>query len=163
VDRVRQSVEKIEIGLNVTPTQEHVEKLAEIRIAQAMAWITSAIALLIGTLGTLNTMVMSVRERTREIGVLRAIGWPRSRVIRMVLGESVMLSVLGGVMGIAAAFLLLQVLVRLPGASGFVVRYVEFRIVLLALGISVVVGVLGGLMPGLRAAAMQPTRAIHSM
>ena len=51
--------------------------------------MVTAIAILIGVIGMLNTMVMSVLERTQEIGILRAVGWLRSRIVRMVLGEAV--------------------------------------------------------------------------
>ena len=68
-----------------------------------MAWVTSAVALVIGAVGMLNTMVMSVFERTREIGILRAIGWGRWRVVRMILMESILLSLTGGMVGTAGA------------------------------------------------------------
>ena len=58
---------------------------SELKVAKAMAWVTSLIALLIGTFGIMNTMVMSIHERTKEIGTLRAVGWRKGRVIRMIL------------------------------------------------------------------------------
>ena len=64
-----------------------------------MSWITSAIAIIIGAVGMLNTMIMSVSERTREIGILRAIGWRKRRIVRMILVESVLLSLSGGLIG----------------------------------------------------------------
>ena len=88
------------------PTREYVESVPQIRMAKAMAWITSAIALIIGAVGMLNTMIMSVFERTREIGILRAIGWRKWRMVRMILIESVLLSLVGGVVGACGAVLL---------------------------------------------------------
>jgi len=161
IERVRQGIEQIESGIVATPTREHVDKLAEIRIARAMAWITSTIALIVGAVGTLNTMVMAVHERTREIGILRAIGWRKSRILRMVLGESVLLSFVGGLLGIALAYVILQLLTRLPWAAGFVVRYVEPSVVLQGLAIAALVGLLGGLVPAYRATKVRPTQAIH--
>jgi putative ABC transport system permease protein len=161
VQSVRHEVERIAPGVTITPTREHVDKLSEIRVARAMAWIISAIALVIGTVGTLNTMFMSVHERTREIGILRAIGWRKSRVMRMVLSESVVLSTVGGLVGVALAFLMLQFLTRLPAASGFIVRYIEPGVVLEGLAIAVLMGLLGGILPARSAARMQPVKAIH--
>ena len=75
-------------NIEATPTAEFVNSTPEIQFVHAMAWVTSAVALVIGAVGMLNTMVMSVFERTKEIGILRAIGWGRWRVVRMILMES---------------------------------------------------------------------------
>ena len=56
---------------------DSVKGTTEIRFIRAMSWLTSAIAIIIGVVGMLNTMIMSVAERTREIGILRAIGWKK--------------------------------------------------------------------------------------
>ena len=66
------------IGFTAIPTQEYVSGSTEVRLATALASAASAIALVVGSIGMLNTMIMSVLERTRDIGILRAIGW-RSR------------------------------------------------------------------------------------
>ena len=82
---------------------DSVKGTTEIRFIRAMSWITSAIAIIIGVVGMLNTMIMSVAERTREIGILRAIGWKKLRIVRMIVVESVLLSLCGGVLGAVAA------------------------------------------------------------
>ena len=79
-----------------------------------MAWITSAIALIVGSIGMLNTMIVSVLERTQEIGILRAIGWRKSRIMKMILVESFTLSFSGAVFGILLAFVLLRALAGFP-------------------------------------------------
>jgi predicted lysophospholipase L1 biosynthesis ABC-type transport system permease subunit len=66
--------------------------------------------LFIGVLGIANTMAMSVHERTREIGMLRAMGWIRSRIVRMILLEASILSLAGGVLGLVAGYAGLSVL-----------------------------------------------------
>ena len=70
------------------------------RMVQAMSWGTSLLAVLVGVLGVMNTMLMTVFERTQEICVLLALGWQRGRIIRMVLWESALLGLLGGVAGV---------------------------------------------------------------
>ncbi len=77
----------------------------------------AAIAILIGGLGMMSAMVMSVLERTREIGTLRAVGWSRWRVLRMILGESVALSSLGGVLGVLLGILLAWLAGQAPGVG----------------------------------------------
>ena len=101
-------------NLDVKTTQQLVDSTNEIRFIHAMAWVTSTVALFIGAIGMLNTMIMSVFERTKEIGVLRAIGWGRWRVVKMILMESILLSLLGGAVGTLAAMLLTNVLSRFP-------------------------------------------------
>src|SRR5262249_1083275 len=94
------------LRLAAKPTQELGSPSAHIRIAHGMAWLTSVIAVIIGAVGMLNTMIMSVFERVKEIGILRAIGWKRGRVLRMILGEALALSMAGAVLGTVLAVLL---------------------------------------------------------
>ena len=69
---------------------------------RAMSWGTSLLAVLVGVLGVMNTMLMTVFERTQEICVLLAIGWRRGRIVRMILWESALLGLLGGIAGCRA-------------------------------------------------------------
>ena len=73
-------------------------------IIQGFAWGIAGIAVLVGGLGMMNAMVMSVLERTREIGTLRAVGWSRRRVVTLILGETMVLSLIGGLVGIASGW-----------------------------------------------------------
>ena len=86
----------------------------------AFAWMVSVVTLFIGGIGVLNTMFMSVFERTREIGILRAIGWRPSRVMRMILMESVLLSIGGGIVGTLGGLGLIKLLSYLPTVNGIV-------------------------------------------
>ena len=80
----------------------------------------SFMAILVGGVGVLNTMLMAVFERTREIGVLRALGWRRRGVLGMILRESVLLGLLGGLLGIAVAFGLIDLLSLSPTLEAWV-------------------------------------------
>ena len=75
-------------GFKALPTQQFVNTDTETRLTSAMAWGTSIVAIGLSLVAMLNTMLMSVLERTKEFGLLRAVGWTRGRVIRMILGES---------------------------------------------------------------------------
>jgi putative ABC transport system permease protein len=147
--------------LDVKTAKDLVNTTTEIRFIHAMAWITSAIALFIGTISMLNTMIMSVFERTKEIGVLRAIGWGRWRVVKMIVMESLLLSIVGGVVGTLGAVVLTQILSRLPVAAGLVDANLAPSVIgegfLIALG----VGFLGALYPAYRGAQLLPTEALR--
>ena len=96
---LRKRIEAEFPGVAATPARDHVQRDVQIRLARVMAWATTVLALMLGSVGMLNTMIMAVFERTQEIGVLRALGWRRSRVLRLILGESVCLGLIGAVLG----------------------------------------------------------------
>src|SRR5262249_53219106 len=127
IESIRQQIEALKdtrpnrrTRLDPEPTQKFVHGSLHIRMAHAMAWLTSVIALFIGAVSMLNTMIMSVLERVREIGILRAIGWRSSRVVRMVLGESLLLSLAGAAVGTVGAVLLTRWLTTLPTVNGLI-------------------------------------------
>ena len=134
----------------------------QIRLARAMAWTTAAVALILGSVGMLNTMLMSIFERTREIGILRAVGWRRRRVLALVLGEALVdrldrarcsacvLAVVG-----------LRAITLAPTARGFINPNLPPEVLLIALAMGVGLSLLGGLYPAARAAALEPTEALR--
>ena len=83
IDALRKRIESTIAGVAATPARDHVMGDTQIRLAKAMAWTTAAVALVLGSVGMLNTMLMSIFERTREIGILRAVGWRRRRVLAL--------------------------------------------------------------------------------
>jgi putative ABC transport system permease protein len=161
LDRVRHDIESLAPSLKAMPVREHVETLTELRVCHAMAWLTSAVALLIGTAGVLNTMVMSIHERTREIGILRAVGWGQWRVVRAVLSESLMLSLVGALLGTLGATVLVHLLTRLPAANGLIDGHVPLDVIGQGFLIAVLVGLLGGSVSAYRAARMLPVAALR--
>ncbi len=143
----RMRIERIAPGLHAMSTRDHVNSLTEIQLAKGMAWLTSAIALLIGTFGMMNTMVMSIHERTKEIGTLRAVGWRKGRVIRMILLEAFLLSVIGALAGTVGSLVLLRILTRVPVVNGLIDGRLDPLLILEGLLIAVAVGVVGGALP----------------
>ena len=79
----------------------------------------SLLAVLIGAVGVTNTMIMSVFERTREIGILRALGWRSARIMRMIVGESLLLCLAAAVVGIALGVLATRALLLVPAIETF--------------------------------------------
>jgi putative ABC transport system permease protein len=167
IERVRREINALRSpkgepwGIEALPTVDYVKNTAQIRMAQAMAWMTSVIALVIGAIGVLNTMIMSVFERTREIGILRAIGWRKSRVVRLILYESLLLSVFGALAGIGLAVALTHALTWWPLVNGFINGDVAAAVMIQGFFIALAVGLLGGAYPAYRGAYLLPTEALR--
>lgn len=161
LNRIRGEIEALESGIVARPAREHVDGLTEIQLASAMAWLTSAIALVIGGVGVMNTMIMTVQERTKEIGVLRAIGWRRGRVIRMILAESLILGAIGAVVGILGAIALVKFLTSLPTVNGLLDGNIQPIVVFYGIALALIVGLVGGLVPALIASRMTPMVALR--
>ncbi len=149
------------VKISVQETRDYVNGMVHIRVAQAMAWLISIVAVLIGAIGMLNTMIMSVLERIKEIGILRAVGWRKSRVMRMVLGESILLSLTGAVLGVVGALVLTHLLTRLPSVNGFISGEITPLVLAEGFLFAVGVGLLGGLYPAWRASRLLPTEAVR--
>lgn len=128
---------------------------------QGFAWGVSAIAILIGGLGMMSAMVMSVLERTREIGTLRAVGWSRGRVLRMILGESILLSLIGGVIGVALGAFLAWLVGQAPGLGMMLAGSVDVGLVIQGMVTALALGLIGGVYPAWTAANLQPVEALR--
>jgi putative ABC transport system permease protein len=118
-----------------------------------------AISLLVGGIGIMNIMLVSVTERTREIGILKSLGATRRDILLQFLIEAVVVSLLGGIVGVVLGFLVGEAARGL--IPGFTHAYVPLWAVLLALGFSTVVGVVFGIAPAAKAAALDPLEALR--
>ena len=138
--RAQAEIEDALPGLHAVPAAERAANNQLVGLAHAVAWGTSSIALLMGILGIANTMAMSVFERTREIGILRALGWKRWRVVLLIQTEATVLGFTGGLLGIGLGWGLLRLLSTLPQTASIVSAAVSPLHLLEALGISVLSG-----------------------
>jgi putative ABC transport system permease protein len=115
----------------------------------------AAISLLVGGIGVMNIMLVTVTERTREIGIRKAIGAGRSDIVSQFLTEAILLSLFGGLVGVAAGLIGSQF--TIVGVEPVVAPYSVF----LAFGVSILVGLVFGLYPANRAASLRPIDALR--
>ena len=145
----------------VAQASEFSEDVTDLQFTRSATWAIAFLALLVGGAGMMNTMVMSVFERTREIGVLRALGWRRGRVLWMILRESVTLSLLGGAVGLVAGVALIELLNAIPFVAGFVKARFSLGLFAQALVTALVLGAVGGAYPAWRASRLRPVEALR--
>jgi len=117
----------------------------------------AGVSLLVGGIGVMNIMLVSVTERTREIGIRKAVGAKRSDILWQFLIESIVLSVVGGVVGIAFGWGVALLVKRLAQLT----TYVSAQAVTLAVGFSIAVGLFFGIYPASRASNLNPIDALR--
>jgi putative ABC transport system permease protein len=121
----------------------------------------SILAGLIAVTGVLNTSLLSFFERIREFGIYRSIGWARGRVIVLVLGEAVVLSIVGASFGLVMGWIAINVLQRLSQLQGVFHPVYDGSVFTRALGFALVVAFFGAIYPALRAAFVSPLSAVR--
>jgi putative ABC transport system permease protein len=159
--RAQAQIEAALPGLRAVPAAERAGNNQFVQLARASAWGTSSIALLIGVLGIANTMAMSVFERTREIGILRALGWRRWQILMLVELESAALGLAGGIVGVALGWSGLHLLSALPQTASIVSASFPLPLLAEAMGIAILAGLIAGAMPAWRAAKLSPVEALR--
>ncbi len=154
-DAIEDSVE----GVSAFTTAEFAKQIGQ--IVNQIGFFTigiGAISAIVGGLGVMNTMIMSVMERRREIGVLKAIGATNSYILKMILIESALISLIGGLLGLGIGFIASKGLGFVTGgqAQGIVTP----RLALYSLGFALFLGIAGGLYPAKRASKLSPVEAL---
>jgi len=158
---IQRQIKTMAPEVDVSPSSEFVESGPEMQSMGAMMWAISALAVIVGAIGMTNTMIMSVFERTREIGTLRALGWRRRRVLWMVLKESLAIALLGVFVGGAFSVLLSAVLRRVPLWGDAIVIVISAALLVQAVLIALGLGAMGGLYPAWRASNLSPAEALR--
>ena len=127
------------------------------RIFNIVLGSIAAISLLVGGIGIMNIMLASVTERTREIGIRRALGATRGDIILQFLTEALLLSLAGGVIGVGLGITAPALVTHFAE----LVTIVKMDSLVLAFSISVLVGMIFGIYPAFRAAALSPIEALR--
>ena len=121
-----------------------------------LIWIAS-ISLLVGGIGVMNIMLVSVTERTREIGLKKAIGAKKSRILWQFLTEAAVLTSLGGIVGVGAGIGLAEIISRVTSAP----VAISVPSIIIAVVFSMVIGIIFGLLPSFKAANLNPIDALR--
>ena len=159
--RSQAAIEAALPGLNAQPAADRAANNQFVSLAHAIAWGTSSIALMMGILGIANTMAMSVFERTREIGILRAIGWKAWRVLMLIQVEAMVLGFVGGILGIGFGWGTLKLLANLPQTASIVSTTLDPLHLVESLGIAVLSGLIAGAYPAWRGSHLSPVEALR--
>jgi putative ABC transport system permease protein len=154
-------IKKIYPGGRATPTHEVVNTSQGFKVVRAMSWSTSLLAIIVGVLGVMNTMLMTVFERTHEIGIFLAVGWKRFRIVMMVLCESALLGFFGGIFGVIVGIIGLKIMEHTV-VRGMLQPDTSLMLLVKSVCIAVIVGVVSGLYPAWRSSLLSPAVALHA-
>ncbi len=141
----------------VVPAELLAEQRRTQQIFQMVMVAIASISLLVGGIGIMNIMLASVLERTREIGIRRAVGARQAEVVRQFLIEATIISGLGGVLGVVVGVLISRLVAYFAGWTTVITPFS----VALAFTVSVAVGLLFGVYPARKAARLDPVKALH--
>jgi putative ABC transport system permease protein len=157
-NRVANRIEMRLDDVDAQTQQEFSEQIAGLlNTVRTVQMIVTSIAAIVGGIGVLNTMLTSVSERTKEIGIMKAVGWTDRDVMKVIIMESVLIGFAGGIIGIVLGIGVSLVI------SGFLFfnTFVSPSLALYALGFAVVLGLFGGFLPARKAAKLSPIEALR--
>jgi len=141
----------------IVPAELLAEQRRTERLFSIVMVAIASISLLVGGIGIMNIMLASILERTREIGVRRAVGARQSDIVRQFVVEAMMISFVGGSLGIVFGFVMSRLIALLAGWS----TIVTVSSILLAFVVSITVGLVFGIYPAVKAARLDPVEAIR--
>lgn len=161
-DEVARRIEDQVAGVVSIVTADDIGKIdSGFQLLDAANVAISGLAIVIGGIGVMNTMVMSIFERTREIGVLRAVGWSGWRVLRMILIEALMLCLAAAAVGSLLGLLAVQAVMRIPSVRGFLEPSYESGVFVQAFLVAIGVALIGAIYPAIRATRLTPMEALR--
>ncbi|KZX15928.1 ABC transporter permease [Methanobrevibacter filiformis] len=162
VDTITKSIDnKYGDDLNTITSINDIKMVADaLNMVNGASWGISLLAIVIGGIGIINTMIMSVYERTREIGVLKAVGWKKKRILSMILGESLVLTVTSAIVGSIFGVIAIELAVALGILSGMTPVFTMGTFIQ-GFAVAIIVGLIGGLYPAWRASRLPATESLR--
>ena len=161
IERTRSLIAQILPDTEVRSVEELVSADNSMSSFLNFAWAVSVVAFIAALLGIVNTMVTSVLEQTSKIGILLAIGWRKSRILYLVLYESIFLGIWGGIFGLVLGYGIMNILVHSPQLENIGRVSYNFIFMLKVIMVSLLVGFLSGIYPAIRAICIKPIEALR--
>lgn len=156
--RIELSVDKV---TTISPAELRKQVEGQLVIFSLITISAAVLAAIIGGLSVMNTMLMSVSERTKEFGILKALGAERKNILFMTMGEAGVMGIIGGIFGIAVGGTLVYYLNEIFASKGAALFDVTPRLVITALLFATVLGIVCGTYPAYRATRMSPMEALR--
>jgi len=158
---LRKEIPRALPGFTAITSGELVRSNAIVKIAKAMSSVTILIVCLVGGLIIFNSMLMSINERTREVGILLALGWSPRTIMRLIFTEAAMLSATGGIAGTILGVGLVLMLEHAEILKGKINAIISMPFLVAVIVVTAIVGICGGLYPAIKAARMLPAKALR--
>jgi putative ABC transport system permease protein len=143
-----------------TAAQYKSDQKKQFQVLLNLVYVLLAFSILIASFGVVNTMALSVIERTREIGLLRSVGMARRQIRSMIRGEAVIVALLGAVLGLVLGVALGAAIVHASGSSGISILAIPTLTIVIVLIVAALIGVLAAVFPARRAAKLDILQAI---
>jgi putative ABC transport system permease protein len=150
VAEIRREIESLDPEIAATPCGDFVASLSQLRIARTASWFTSAFAIVIGAAGVMNTLAMAIFERRGEIASLRAMGWRKSRVVRLLLTESLYLATFAAIIGVALGMVGIVLLSHWRRTSGLVQGNFSTQAIVEGMVVALGIALVGTIYPAYR-------------
>lgn len=161
ISSAKAALQKVAPDNQVSDSEEFGNSIRFFTLIRAIASTVSIVVMAMAALAIANTLLMAVTERTFEIGILASLGWRPGRILRLILTEGLIMSVVGGIIGLGLGILAMNLVSRAGVAAGLMEPYLTKGIVIQALIAALLAGPIGALYPAWRATRLVPAEALR--